>query len=253
MSASERSGDMAKEGATLQTASIQRRDIVRRGEIEVRVLDAAAAQKKAETIIKSLNGYTESSRLDNSPGTTPSVSLTARVPVANFDRLTSDISGLGTVIVTSSSAEDVTLQLVDMEARLRTLLAQEDAYRAILQKASKIADVVAVQEKLTEIRQVIESLDAQRKAVADMASYSTLAISLTQRVDVTTAPKDPDWARGSWAAATAGLGSFFRGLAQVAIWLFVWSPVWLGAALVIRFLVLRARKKKVVVVSPPSA
>src|SRR5256885_148575 len=58
--------------------------------------------------------------------------LVIRVPADAFDRVRRELSGLGTIEAVSQSGEDVAAQLVDLDARLRTLRAEESALQAIL-------------------------------------------------------------------------------------------------------------------------
>src|SRR5665811_879405 len=67
------------------------------------------------------------------------------------------------VLGEQSQTEDVTTQIVDLSARITNLEATEAALQAIMLKATKIADVLAVQQQLTDTRGQIEQATADRK------------------------------------------------------------------------------------------
>ncbi len=104
--------------------------------------------------------------------------LTLRVPADRFESVRQALVGLGEVESQSIRGEDVSGQLVDYEARLRSLGAQEEAMRALLGKAVAIGEVLQVQSQLFSTRQQIEQLEAQRADLDQRASLATIAVSL---------------------------------------------------------------------------
>lgn len=104
--------------------------------------------------------------------------LTLRVPADRFDAVRQALAGLGKVESQSIRGEDVSGQLVDFEARLRSLGAQEEALRTLLGKAVAVGEVIQVQSQLFSVRQQIEQLEAQRADLDQRASLSTISVSL---------------------------------------------------------------------------
>ncbi len=104
--------------------------------------------------------------------------LTLRVPADRFDSTRQALAGLGTVKSQSIQGEDVSGQLVDYEARLRSLAAQEDALRTLLGKATAVGEVLQVQSQLFSVRQQIEQLTAQRANLDQRATLSSIVVSL---------------------------------------------------------------------------
>ena len=104
-----------------------------------------------------------------------------------------------------------------------------------MEKATKIPDVLAVQEQLTGVRQQIEELTAQKQSLENQAALATLTVNFTPppAVAVTEVSKDWDPAReiDRAAASLVGLG---QDLASGGIWFVV---VWLPILLVIGLLV----------------
>jgi hypothetical protein len=104
--------------------------------------------------------------------------LTVRVPADKFDAARRDLGALGTVESQSLRGEDVSAQMVDYDARLKSLSAQEEALRGLLGKATAVGEVLQVQNSLFDVRQQIEQLQAQRANLDQAASLATLQVSL---------------------------------------------------------------------------
>lgn len=104
--------------------------------------------------------------------------VTVRVPVAAFDAARRELRALGSVEGESLRGEDVSAQLVDLDARIRSLQAQEEALRALLGKANTVGEVIQVQDHLFQTRTQIEQLQAQRAHLDDAAALATLSVSL---------------------------------------------------------------------------
>ena len=76
----------------------------------------------------------------------------------------------------SISNEDVTTQYIDTESRLKTKKEIEDRYRALLSKATTVKDILEIEKELGEIREDIESSEAQFRQLNNDVEYSTLKI-----------------------------------------------------------------------------
>lgn len=218
------------------------RMIVRNAELTLRMDDIANGEKRVGQVVRSVGGDVEASQSADLSGPSPSMSITLRVPVTRFDETMTRLEGLGTRLSKTISSDDVTDQAVDMDARLKSLRVQEDAYRAILGAARKISDVLEVQERLTGVRTEIEQIVAQRRNLGDSAARSKIVVSLTQSALPQAPPSEPDWAAQSWGNATGALRAFGRSLAQIGIWMAAMLPVWLPLVLAIVFGLRRTRR-----------
>jgi hypothetical protein len=140
----------------------------------------------------------------------------------------------GTVLDEHAESDDVTAQVVDIDARVRNLRVTETALQAIMTQASAIKDVLTVQEQLTSVRGEIEELESQAAHIRDEAALSTLTLHLRRTpgpvVRVQEATFDP---MSEADAATAHLVSVLQALAKVGIWFgIVWLPILVTLAIV---------------------
>jgi hypothetical protein len=152
--------------------------------------------------------------------------LTMRVPSASFDDAINALKGLdGTVVQSGVDAKDVTDQLVDLDARLIALRAEETRYLQLFTRAKTVDEMLKVQQALSQLRQQIEQLAAQQKSTKDRVAFSTISLSVVSTAEplpVTPGKWDP--AR-TFAVAMASFATLLRFMADLAIWFLVFCAI----------------------------
>jgi len=154
------------------------RDWVRYGNLSLEVEDADGALKRVTAIAEQVGGYiTASSR--SGEGENLSLSATLRVPAAEFSSVMAALRGEGEILYEDIGSYEVTLQVLDLKARLENLRASEDAFLKLLGRAESVADVVAVQSELSRIQGDIESYEAQLSGMKDQVEMASITVSLS--------------------------------------------------------------------------
>jgi hypothetical protein len=217
--------------------------IVRNGDISVRVGKGrfGVAFGQVATIAEANGGYVTSSTTTTGTSRPRAGQLTVRVPSDRFDDTRQALGRLGTVEQESLRGEDVSGQLVDYDARLRSLQAQEDSLQALLGKAANVGEVMQVQNALFSVRQQIEELQAQRTQLDQSATLATIEVSLYEPGASLVAQPEPLPATGlarSLERAKDGVVAVVGGMIVVLGWL---VPVAVLAGLV--WLVTRLRRR----------
>ena len=148
-----------------------------------------------------------------------------RVPQQNLDATLEALTKIGTVRDRTLSTEDVSSQLVDIQARLSNARKSEAALQEIMSRSGNIADVLAVSRELSNVRQSIEQMAAQQKSWQSQVSYSTISLNLESAIAA--APTKPAFTRqlsNSWKDATHSVSEFTTDLLQLGLWLLAYSP-----------------------------
>jgi hypothetical protein len=218
-------------------ADLAERKIVKKGEFSLQVDDVASSLAQVRALATDLGGYVGGSRA----GTLEeSATLTLRLPADRFDEALTRLHTLdGKVLGEATSEEDVTSTLVDLDARLLNLEASERQYRALLARAQRVRDILAVQSRLDGVRGEIERLQAQQKQLTGLADLATLSVTLVPEpapVQQAGEDWDPGATVGNAYAALLDLG---QGLASAGIWLAIVGLPLLVVLAVIVLLVLR--------------
>ncbi|NDK55949.1 DUF4349 domain-containing protein [Pontibacter fetidus] len=82
----------------------------------------------------------------------------------------------------SISAEDVTLQYVDVEARIKAKQAVKQKYLELLNKTTNVQEILAIEVELQKVQEELEVVQAQMKALQQQVNYSTINLTMYQLV-----------------------------------------------------------------------
>jgi len=168
--------------ATDETATTGR-SIIRTGEVRLRVDDYEAARANLTAAVEARGGYVSDSTKqvhdrDGESWTAGRVVL--RVPAENFTGTMTTVEGEGRVLESSTSTQDVTDQVVDLQARLDNLRAERDRLRTLYQRANDTEDVLAVERRLSEVQTEIEQTEARLQNLQRRVAYSTITVEMTE-------------------------------------------------------------------------
>lgn len=161
--------------SVLQPLSRQR---TQTASMKVEVANPEKSASRVETLTVSAGGYVESSSADERD----SVNLNLRVPQQECDRLLAEFGDLGKLKYKRIDSEDVSEQLVDMEARLENLRASRDRLRLQLERTTNVEEVLAVERELTRVQSELESFEARLKVMKDEVAYSKVSLALERKV-----------------------------------------------------------------------
>jgi hypothetical protein len=196
--------------------------IVRTGSISIEVPKIEQALTDVRGAIAGLGGYVSDSDQSNQ-GDQVSASVTYRVPVARWQDALDAIQKIATKVDSAkSNAVDVTGQVLDLGARIDNLRTTELALQAIMARATKIADVLDVESKLSDVQGQIEQLSTEQTHLKGQASLATLTVVFslpaTQAVVQTSRGWDPGAQLDQASAALLGIG---QAIASAGIWLVI--------------------------------
>ena len=176
-------GDSDKAGASTYFASpaaADGRKIIRTVWLDMVVAHPSDSARQIAGLAENLGGYLASAEDGGTNGA--SSSLTIRVPSARLGQARAEIQNLGLRVNSEKvDSQDVTRQYVDQDASIRNLKAEEAQYLTILKQATTVKDMMAVSEKLSEVRGQIEQLQAEFNALSQQ--IETVAISVSLRTE----------------------------------------------------------------------
>jgi len=153
--------------------------IIKKGDIRFEAKNIMATRKALLYMLNKLNGYAdEDNESVSSDSDSKEYNIKARIPAKNFDTFLDSVSS-GAVKVDSRhiSISDVTSQYIDMATRLHNQKILEATYIGLLKRASKMSDVLEVEDKLTDTRTEIESEQGQLNYMSKQIAYSSLDIT----------------------------------------------------------------------------
>ena len=186
---SESGGDSAlREGTTAdeaapetQVAPRDAREVITTGSVDVTVDDPRDAAERFSAWVESKSGRVDGRTESKDDEGRASASLTVRVPSDQMSNALAELGTYGDVGTVDVQNQDVTAQGQDLDARIRALEISIDRLEKILADATSSAQVVRAEGALTQRQEQLESLQAQRKALTDQVSLSTLHVELVQK------------------------------------------------------------------------
>lgn len=175
------------------------RMLVRRAAMDVVVDDVARAAARAQAVLVSSGGYVERGQRAER-----SASFTLRVPERSLDATLDSLATLGSVASRRVSAEDVTEEAIDLDARLQSLIATRDRLRKLHDSATTVTEVIAVERELGRVQGEVDSLEGRLKHLRSSAALASVDLSIRQKI------------------VLGPLGVIAKGIGAVLTKLFVW-------------------------------
>ncbi|NEC91236.1 DUF4349 domain-containing protein [Streptomyces sp. SID12501] len=162
--------------------------IIRTVSVSVQVKDVSKALAKVRTATANAGGFvgSETTTLDEEEGG-ENTDVVLRVPVAEYEQVLKALEGTGKLLHREAEAKDVTEQVVDVESRITTQRASVNRIRELMDKATKLSDVVTLEGELSRRQADLESLLARQASLKDRTSLATINLSLSE-----TPPKESD-------------------------------------------------------------
>ena len=139
-------------------------------------------------MLESVGGFVESSSVngnnyyDSARGNVSrrTANYTLRIPSNKFFGMMESLSRLGNVPYTYMYTENVTAQYYDVQARLKALQAQETRLMEMMEIAETVEDIITIEDKLTDVRYRIDSLQSSLNNWDRRVSYSTLSLTVKE-------------------------------------------------------------------------
>lgn len=214
---------VAPGGAIADGRIVDQRQIIKTGDMTVRVKDVDVSAETVSLLATGLGGFVEQKNMMRSGSA--SASLILRIPAAQFDNARSQVASQGTVLSESQSGQDVTLEVADLGARMQTLKAELDAYNELLRRARTTGEIMTIQRQASQVRQEYEGIKAQVAAMKNMARMSTLAVTLVERASLDE-PAPGDWFEEALRSAMNLAIGFGKLIVVGLIFLVILSPFW---------------------------
>ncbi|WP_189715743.1 DUF4349 domain-containing protein [Streptomyces phaeofaciens] len=193
------SGSKATSAPQLAASSI-----IRTASLTVQVKDVPKALDEARTTTENAGGYIgdESTTRDEDGAERTRVVL--RVPVERYDDVLADLQGAGKLLARTAKAQDVTDQVVDVDSRIKSQQASVARVRELMDRATKLSDVVTLEGELSRREADLEALLSQQASLKDRTSLATVTLNLQEKpADEAAEDEDPgfvDAVAGGWDA-----------------------------------------------------
>jgi uncharacterized small protein (DUF1192 family) len=191
-------------------------------ELTVATKEFAHSRASLEEILERHHGYASKLRMVGQPsGST--LTATLRVPSSEFNSAVTDLKTLGNVEREEQTADEITHQQADLEARLTNARNTLQRLQGALPKSGYSVDI---QRQLAAVSSEITRLEAQRNSWQNRAIFANVLFSLREEIPVPVETFGMQFRK----AALAGLSDALSSLSEIVLFvvgygpaIFVWS------------------------------
>jgi hypothetical protein len=227
-------------GASNMAYAVERL-IIRSGNISMVVDDTRAVQATIEGMVEGMAAQgafvVSSDEYGGGEDIQPNITMSIRVPASRFDETMDRLADLAVEVTNrNESAQDVTEEYVDLEARLESLEAARQRLLDIMAEARTTKDLLEAEQQLTQRESEIESIKGRMQYLEQSALLSSISIAL--QPDILSQPVGDQWrpmetARRAVEALVDGL----RGFTDFLIFFAIAVLPWLAAIGLVVFLI----------------
>ena len=221
------------------------RHLIKMAQISLQTDDPAAAAQNLTQSVVSRGGYVANLQESTNGLGQRSLQMEVRVPAAALDETLRQLEPLGKLLNKHISTQDVTEEYVDTNARMRNLKKTEERILDHLNRLATLDDILKVEQELSRVRGEIEQMEGRLRFLDHRIDFSSIQVSLIEaaKAEPVTPPRDFS-TQQEFTRALRSLVAVLLVAWAAAIWIAVWSPVWIvvgGLPLLIIWL--RARRR----------
>jgi len=180
-------------------ANSANRLVISKATIEIETPDVYGLFQKMRMLLNEARGeYIEESSISGDPKEHPRAELRLRVASDRLSDVLNELRTLGHVISEKVTGDDVTNQIVDVDARLRNARRIETELLELMDKRkdSPLNEIIALRREINNVRSEIERLDAQQSNLNHLVSLATVLVIL--RTEGENPDVDPDQSIGAY-------------------------------------------------------
>ena len=204
------------------------RKLVRNATLRFRVEKLTDSEGRVSKMAGQFGGMITNSEEDRTGGLSE-MSMTVRVPAARLDAFLENLLKESIYTDTKTiTAEDVTRQYADTDARIRAKKATEARYLQLLQKARNVEEVMAVEAQIGQMREDIEAQEAVLRTLKNDVALSTITLTMYERGEYVNEPDAPFYVRAAqnFRDGLSFVGQFMLGAFYFAPLLLIAAALW---------------------------
>ena len=182
--------------------------------------------------VTALGGYIENASIHTKYDDLKYGNFVIRIPVKKMDSFVTEFSEMSNITDKDSSQEDVTLSYVDLQSHKEALLAEETSLLNLLENATSIEDIILLQERLTNVRYQIESMESQLRTMDNLIDYATINLYISE-VETYTPMETPSMGDRISEGFMDSIDEVVEGGKNLIVFLIVNSPFFLIFAVIV--------------------
>ena len=218
------------------------RKLIRNVDLSFETTDFDTFVQDIQRKTTALGGYIESSDVSGNAYTDRhrNAYFTLLIPKPQVDSFLSFVEGEANLTRKYEYTQDITLQYYDTESRKKALQSESDRLLELMAKAESVDAVIAIEQRLSEIRYQLDSFESDLRRYDNQVDYSTITVAVSETTVLTASEQS-----GFWSRVQANLESNLEDLGDAATTFLIWFlsslPVLLALAILF-FIIYRVVK-----------
>lgn len=166
---------------TILRDSVSLSMIIRTGNAFIEVDSLESAIAAVRVLAEGAGGYIANSSIQTGEGQQRQATLEIKIPSNRYDQALGGLAGIGKLISSSTNAQDVGEEFVDVSARVTNARRMEERLVNLLAtRTGKLEDVLAVERELARVREEIERYEGRLRFLRTQVAMSTLAVTVAE-------------------------------------------------------------------------
>jgi hypothetical protein len=219
--------------------ALNRPSVIRTARLRIVAREFDDVRSTVEGIVSAAGGFVDQMTATGDAGSRRVLRGTLRVPSDRLGEVEDRLRGLGQVVEDTQGSEDVTDQLIDLDARLASARGTEARLTDLLRnRTGRLSDVLDVERELARVRIDIERLNAASTNLGRRVSYATVSLDIAEERRAGLEPGSLSIASRVRVAAADGIElalenivgamlSLLRGGPTLLLWIFALASGWL--------------------------
>jgi hypothetical protein len=221
-------------GGESTTGLISGPDIARTASLKVSVKDLGTARATLDRIVSARGGYVASININTPKDEPRSLDAELHIPANLIDSALADIRALGHVEQEQQGGEEVTAQVVDLDARLKNAREAEARLEEILRtRTGKLSDVLDVEQQISSTREEIERMEGEQKQLQTRITYASIQVNLHEEYAAALDSNPTSFGRRIRNAFVDGTSTALDGLTSLALAILYAGPTLILAAIIL--------------------
>jgi hypothetical protein len=155
--------------------------VIRTARLQIVAKDFTRVRAEVESLVSGAAGFIDHMTVTGDTSSARTLRGTLRVPADRMATVLAQLRAMGQVVEDTQGSQDVTDQIVDLDARVVSARATEvRLIQLIRERTGKLSDVLEVERELTRVRLDIERLMAEKTNLDRRVSYTTIDVTITE-------------------------------------------------------------------------
>ncbi len=155
--------------------------VIRTATLRIVAKEFGGVRAAVETVVSEAGGFIDQMTVTGDNATARDLRGTLRVPGDRMAGALARLRQIGQVVEDTQGSQDVTDQIVDLDARLMSARATEQRLTELLRnRTGKLSDVLDVEREIARVRLDIERLDAEKTNMGRRVTYATIDLQVAE-------------------------------------------------------------------------